>query len=170
MIVRPAHPHDADGIARVHVAAWQSTYAGLIDEEYLARMSVAKHLDNHRQLMADPRTFYLVAEDKADGIVGFVTGGPERHRDPDFTGEIYALYVLQHHQRKGLGQMMVQFSALRLRAMGHPALLIWVLAGNPAEGFYQHLGGKRLRTAPTRVGRQDVEEIAYVWPDTLPLL
>ena len=67
-------------------------------------------------------------------------------------------------------QMMVQFSALRLRAMGHHSLLIWVLSGNQAEGFYQHLGGKKLRTTPTKVGRQDVEEVAYAWPDTLPLL
>jgi GNAT superfamily N-acetyltransferase len=170
MIVRPAHPLDADGIGRVHVASWQSTYAGLIDEGFLAKMSAKRHADNHRELMADPRTFYLVAEDRTDGIVGFVTGGPERQRDPDFTGEIYALYLLQHHQRKGLGQMLVQFSALRLRAMGHISLLIWVLSRNPAEGFYQHLGGKKLRSAPTTVGRQEVEEVAYVWPDTLPLL
>lgn len=170
MIVRPAHLSDADGIGRVQVASWRSTYAGLIDDDYLAQMSPAQYAAHHHELMADPRVFYLVAEDKHDGIVGFVTGGPERHGDPDFTGEIYALYLLRQHQGKGLGQMMVQFSALRLRAKGHKSMLIWVLSGNPAEGFYQHLGGKKLRTAPTTVGRQAVEEVAYVWADTLPLL
>ena len=170
MIVRPATQNDADAIARVHIASWQSTYRGLIAEEYLARMSAAKHADNHRALMAEGRTFYLVAVDRTDGIVGFVNAGPERSRDPDFTGEIYALYLLQEHQRKGLGQMLMQFSALRLRAMGHHSLLVWVLAGNPAETFYKRLGGRFLRTSPLKIAGQAMQEIAYVWSDTLALL
>lgn len=170
MIVRPATASDADAIARVHVASWQTTYRGILADDYLARMSVHHHAANHRALMAEARTFYLVAQDRSDGVIGFVNAGPERNSDPDFTGEIYALYLLQQHQRKGLGQMLVQFAALRLRAMGHHSLLIWVLDGNPAEGFYQRLGGRRLRTAPVDIAGQSLQEIAYVWPDTVSLL
>src|SRR3546814_14736006 len=41
-VLRTALPRAADDIARVHVETWQSTYAGLVHSEQLARMSVAR--------------------------------------------------------------------------------------------------------------------------------
>src|SRR3546814_17826616 len=44
-VLRPALPRDADDIARVHVATWQSTYAGLVPSAYLTRqrLSLSAH-------------------------------------------------------------------------------------------------------------------------------
>jgi len=38
-LIRAATPTDAAGIAAVHVQSWRDTYAGLLPDEFLARMT-----------------------------------------------------------------------------------------------------------------------------------
>ena len=40
-LVRDATVADAPGVARIHVAAWQHAYAGLIDQSVLDALDVA---------------------------------------------------------------------------------------------------------------------------------
>jgi ribosomal protein S18 acetylase RimI-like enzyme len=41
--IRPARPADSVAIAAVHVAAWRSAYPGILPDEYLANLSVARY-------------------------------------------------------------------------------------------------------------------------------
>ena len=43
-------------------------------------------------------------------------------------------------------------------------MLLWVLATNPARGFYEHLGGLYLREQPLTLGTTTLYEVAYAWP------
>src|SRR3546814_12015085 len=93
-VLRPALPRDADDIARVHVETWQSTYAGLVPSEYLARMSVARSAPQwHRAAApAETRNDLMVAE--ADRtVVGFVSFGPTRTPARPHRGVGYAPFV-----------------------------------------------------------------------------
>src|SRR3546814_20578628 len=77
-VLRPALPRDADDIARVHVATWQSTYAGLVPSEYLARMSVARSAPQWHRAAAPAQTGNdLMVAEAARPVVGFV-----RSEDP----------------------------------------------------------------------------------------
>jgi len=40
--VRRARPADAAAIGAVHVAAWRSTYPGILPDQYLSRLSVPR--------------------------------------------------------------------------------------------------------------------------------
>ena len=40
--IRRARPADAMAIAAVHVAAWRSTYPGILPDSYLAKLSVSR--------------------------------------------------------------------------------------------------------------------------------
>ena len=42
LTVRPAIPEDAPAIARVHVASWRETYAGIVPDEFLASLKVER--------------------------------------------------------------------------------------------------------------------------------
>jgi hypothetical protein len=44
-----------------------------------------------------------------------------------------------------------------------------VLRDNPATYFYQRLGGKRIAMSTTRVGGEDVPQVAFAW-DPIELL
>lgn len=48
-----------------------------------------------------------VAEADGRGVVGFISGGPERTGDPAYAGEVYAVYILGQYQRQGIGRQLV---------------------------------------------------------------
>ncbi len=172
MLIRSAGCADAAAIARVSVDTWRTTYADLVPAALLAAMNYG---DRERTwaaklCAADPPLFAYVATDPAGSVVGFASGGPEREADPRYTGELYALYIQAGWQRSGLGRQLVAAVATRLLADGHGALLIWVLATNPARGFYERLGGTYLREQPLTLGTTTLHEVAYGWPDLAALV
>ena len=181
-IVREAALGDARGIARVHVDAWQTTYRGIMPTELLRGLS---YEDRERiwvrnlTVAADGQQFVYVAEtliepasvEAAKGeIVGFASGGPERSDDIEFTGEVYAIYLLEQFQRRGIGQRLFRASARRLSQMGKRSLLVWVAAENPSRAFYAALGGQPVRERRINIGGADIDEVGYGWSDTAPLL
>jgi hypothetical protein len=44
-------------------------------------------------------------------------------------------------------------------------LLIWVLKGNPAQGFYEALGGKLIAEKSFELQGATLEEFGYGWTD-----
>lgn len=170
MRIRLAVPEDAAAIARVHVASWRSTYRGLLPEDVLANLSVERREEMWRQqtetARQDPRRgFVLVAEDDGGEVVGFVSAGPDREAGSDFDRELYAIYLLEAHQGQGIGRMLVDQVVDRFRAQGYGSMRVWVLDGNPAEAFYQRLGGRRVGTQTLTIGNADYLEVAYGWSD-----
>jgi len=80
MVIRAGVPDVAVAIARVHVDSWRSTYRGLLPDSVLANLSVEQRAGTWRQaaetaLVSEGRSFVLVAEDAADGIIGFAAAG-----------------------------------------------------------------------------------------------
>ena len=162
--IRPALPADADGIARVHVGSWQTTYQGIVAEETLAGLSVERRVQNWLQQIDSPQagTFVHVAE-KDGEIIGFASGGPEHSGDRLYKGEIYALYLLQDFQRQGIGRMLVEASVISLLSAGFSSMLIWVLRDNPSRKFYEAIGGTYLREQDIDINGQKLIEVAYAW-------
>ena len=173
MRIRAAGPADAHAIARVHVETWRSAYRGVVSEAYLASLSPAERAGQWRGFLADGNSarFVLVAHDEADTLIGFAAAGPERSGDPDYRGELYALYVLPPHQRRGFGHRLVQAVAGRLVAAGTRSMLLWVLDANAqAREFYEALGGIAVREQPIDIAGMTFTEVAYGWPDLQALL
>jgi len=88
-MIRVATLQDAGAIARVHVESWQTTYAGIVPEAYLASLDVGQREASWREWLGfDVDVF--VAE--ADGeVVGFVGGGAIREPVEMFGAEIRPL-------------------------------------------------------------------------------
>ena len=167
MSIRHAGCADAAAIARVSVDTWRSTYPGLVPDALLAAIDYAdrERTWTAKLCAADPPLFAYVATDSAGSVVGFASGGPEREADPTYTGELYALYIQASRQHNGLGRQLAAAVAAHLLADGHSAMLLWVLATNPARGFYERLGGLYLREQPLILGTTTLYEVAYGWPD-----
>lgn len=168
MMIREATPKDAAGIARVHVESWRTTYPGIMPQEHLDALSVADRQQMWAEtLRADSptKTMVYVAEADHGEIVGFVAGGRERAGDPDFQGEISALYLLQSQQGQGLGRLLVQTFARRLSQEGCGTLLIWVNVHNPARRFYEALGGVHARTGQREIRGVTYDDAGYGWDE-----
>lgn len=173
LVYRRARPGDAEGIARVYVESWQSTYAGLLPDDVLLSMDAERRESRwwRRSLTRAPhRHFIQVAEHRDAGIIGFASGGPARDRRIDHAGEIYTLYLLDDWHGIGIGKRLFIETAARLEPVHGASLAVWVLAGNPNRFFYEALGGKMIARRPGRLGDETIEEVAYGWESIQSLL
>jgi len=164
-IIRAAADHDAQAIAEVHVRSWQRAYRGLLPDDFLAGLSVARRQAGWARAIGVDDPTLLVGE--ADGrVAGFVAIG--RSRDADArTGdhEIMALYVLPERWSSGLGRGLWLKARDALLARGATRASLWVLAGNErairfyrAAGFEPEPGVERT----VELGGAPVREVRYV--------
>jgi ribosomal protein S18 acetylase RimI-like enzyme len=179
--VRRARPDDAPGIAAVHVEAWRSAYAGILDDSYLASLSETHLAAFYQRAILDRREGHAVFVATAGGfdqpgdrpgpeaaIVGFASGGRARRRGLA-AGEVETLYILDDFRERGVGRRLMRAMAAHLRAIGCGSALVWVLAENPSRYFYSRLGGRPAMTDTILVAGRSVKQTALVWEpiDTL---
>ena len=152
-------------MSRVYVQTWRDTYLSVIPYKYLLEMSAARHEQAFvRELASDQVTSFVA--DNAGSIVGFITGGRERHGDSIYGGEIYTLYVLKNFQRRGIGAKLVLALATQLYSSGIYCMLVRVLRLNPYRRFYQKLDATYLKTEHQHFAGENVAVEVYGWLDT----
>ena len=125
---------EIDGKGYVHYKAWQETYTGLVDAEYLQAMTEEKCKEIAHQWIDN----VLIAKD-GDKVVGFVGYG--KYRDDTLTdcGEVYSIYVLADYHSKKIGYSLMNAAFEKLAP--YSKIAIWVLKGNEhAIRFYEKYG------------------------------
>jgi GNAT superfamily N-acetyltransferase len=163
-VIRRATEADAPAIARVHVDVSRATYAQLFPPEHLARQTYESRETAWRSLLADRSLITLVALDGSE-VVGFANGGARREGPPEFTNELWAIYLRTGYHRRGIGAALVVALQRELARSGDASMLVWVLRDNPACGFYRRLGGVEVASKQLQRGDRTLEEVAYGWPD-----
>jgi len=153
--IRSAVVEDAPAIARIHWDSWVATYGGIFPKQMFDEFPLAQREElwaresaQHTDLAT--RRQVLVAE-FGDHVVGFASVGPYRIQDSDaasaaLDGELFAIYLDPHQQRRGFGRALWRASAAFLHAAGFDALRLWCIVGNEAEGFYRAMGALQVGT------------------------
>jgi len=172
VLIREATTADAPAIARVHIESWRTTYSGILPDAYIGKFVRDERERVWCKILDDParRRFVCVAADEDGTIVGFVSGGPARGEANGFAGELYAIYLLDAHERRGIGRRLTAALARRLLRAEMPSMLVWVLAANRARDFYAVLGGVKIAEKPAEIPGAELTEIAYGWKDIRGLL
>ncbi len=172
MTIRMATVADVAAIARVHVESWRTTYKGIVPADFLANLTYARREPLWQEVLSKPASTGLVyvAEDAPGNTVGFASGGPERSGDPVYSGELYAIYLLESWQRQGLGRQLTVTLVRQLVQTGLTSLLVWVLAENRSRRFYEALGGQQVRQQPVTIGGAELIEVAYGWLDARTII
>lgn len=168
--IRPATLSDAQAIAYVQVAVWNSAYKGLVPDALIERMTVADREKGWTTILNSfaetGRGTCFVAE--IDGTVqGFASCGAQRdeYLSADYAGEITAIYVQGDHQRSGLGRALMQSCTQAMAGMGLNGSALWVLSENEnARAFYTALGGTFITERVEASADGSVSEVAYGWP------
>ncbi|MBM7705045.1 GNAT family N-acetyltransferase [Metabacillus iocasae] len=83
----------------------------------------------------------------------------------DYEGELYALYVLEAYQGKGIGKELVRAVASYLYTQNIRSMLVWALEENNACQFYEALGAKKIATTDVEIGGKKLIEAAYGWEE-----
>lgn len=165
MIVREARLEDASGIARVVVDTWLTTYRGLMPDEHLDKLSYEDKELKYRELLQNPSKdkFAFVAENNAGHVIGVVTGGLERLGQTIYEGEIYAIYVLEAYQRKGVGKNLFRITIEWLQGRNINSLLVWVLEGSKFRAFYESLLGQEVDRKKFEYNEFIADLVGYGW-------
>lgn len=102
-----------------------------------------------------------VAEDE-DRIVGFASAGPsiDQGEDPDRIATLFAVYLLEEAQGRGVGRDLVDAVLATLRTNAFRAITLWVLEDNAgARGFYEATGWQLDGTGKETFGADDPVEL-----------
>ncbi|MDQ3704345.1 MAG: GNAT family N-acetyltransferase [Chloroflexota bacterium] len=168
-VIREAAIEDVPGIARVHIESWRTTYKGMVPQHIIDGFTYEQREALWRRAL-DPgnASFVYVAEEDGE-VVGFASGGPAREDVPNHAAELYAIYLLQEHQGKGIGRRLFDAVVRELVRRGLYSMAIWVLAENPACGFYEAMGGRKVYERQEEADGVLIDEVGYGWDDITAL-
>ena len=133
ILIKPMETEDEiRGKAFVHWKSWQESYRGIVDPGYLDRLTLERCEDMAFRYPENT----LVAKD-GGRVIGFACAGALR--DAEGEGEVFALYVLEEYQRRGVGYALMK-RALALLS-GCRTVGVRVLKDNAkAIRFYERVG------------------------------
>lgn len=170
MNIREATPDDAAAIGDVHYHARAEAYPRFLPEARVNPRSATERRQQWREFTGHDgygRDRFLVVLEGPEGIAGFAGGGPQRHGDPDFPGEVWSIYLLRAWRGKGHGRDLMSEIARRLHGAGFPGLIVWTQPENArARAFYESLGGVQVRIRPSG----EFQSVGYGWRDMRSLL
>ncbi len=164
MVIRPSQRTDAQSMSRIYVQTWQDTYLSVVPYAYLLSMSVSQHEKAFHDELKSRQITSFVAEESSR-VIGFITGGFERHGDEIYSGEIYTLYVLRNLQRRGVGTKLVSALATQFNRSDIYSMLVRVLKHNPYRQFYSKINGTYLKAERMPFAGEVMEVETYGWLD-----
>jgi GNAT superfamily N-acetyltransferase len=129
----------------VHVGTWDGAYRGLLPDDYLDAMDVARWTGGWQRILTGerpPQAATLVAVADDGGVVGFVDVVLSRDDDAAAdTGEVTSVYVLPSAWGTGAGRVLLAAAVDNLRAAGFRNATLWLLRDNErARRFYERAG------------------------------
>ncbi len=171
-MIRPARISDCHAVARIQVDSYRSAYAGLLPQSYLDGFNYQEQEQDWQDLFAihSPDALF-VAETESGVLAGYALVRMEKSPDERFDGEVAALHIRQAYQHQGYGRQLMAEAARWIKSQGGKSLFLTVLEGNPAQQFYEKLGGV-LQTSKRIFRIDDFEaiEVIYGWEDLESLI
>lgn len=164
MMIRQAVLNDAEAIAKVHIKCWITTYKNIVDDQYLSSLKWENRLSHWKEILQkndESATFVALIEDQ---IVGFISGGKNRHSETHYDSELFAIYVLEQFQGLGIGTNLIKHLFKHLSQAHLKSMIVWVAENNPYKKFYETLGAEQTTlTKQYKVGNTELTIIAYGW-------
>ena len=139
-----ADVEDAEGIAAVHVRAFDVTYRDAFPDLAAAAPDLETRVASWQELL-EPDTeaaFTLVAEQRAVAVGFCSLATPSREAsDGERTAEIAAFFVAPSRWGNGVGTALLTKALEELADEGWTEVTVWVLVDNaPARKFYERFG------------------------------
>lgn len=163
MKIREATIQDARGIAIVHVDSWNTTYKGIVPDEFLKNRTYEGQEERWIRRLNNPQSseFILVAENNNGEVVGFASAS-NKNQDSKFDSILSTIYILKKYQKQGIGKLLVSSVVSKLKELGAKCLIVWVFVENPSRSFYEKLGGELVGEKIVNRSK-DLLEVAYGW-------
>lgn len=132
-VIREMKEEDCEAQAYVIYSSWHDTYPGMIDPEFLKRLTLERCIASAHRNLGN----CIVAQQ--DGkVVGTAVYGECRDEDLENAGEVYALYILKEYRHRGIGRKLIRAC---LELLPQKTIAVKALSANRnAIRFYQSCG------------------------------
>lgn len=168
MEIRKANQKDSAGIAKIQVDSYLTTYAEIFPAAYLEHFTYQEQEQDWEEWIATkPQPLYVAATEHSE-VIGYALGKHNPDEVIPYDGELVALHVGKEYRGKGIGKRLFAVVCKELAVQGNKSLFLWVLAENPACGFYEKLGGKSVSKQAWKNNAYfgtNLYEVAYGWLD-----
>ncbi len=139
---RLADSADAESVAALHIASWQSAYRRLLPDDFLASLDLSLRTSAWRESMRHSGMHVVLREVVGSGLVAFCAIAPSRDSGAlPSTWEIWNLHAAPTAQGKGYGAQLFDAAVEIARTASAEALTLWVVDENSdARRFYERHG------------------------------
>ena len=166
-VFEPISIDNAEDYARVNTLAWIQSYKGIINDDFLNLINTEEYFKQFviklKNKIDDKsnRPFLFKVEDKPVGVLAVRESNYPGYED---CGELGAIYLLDCAKGQGYGKVLFEKAVEELKAMGYTKMINGCLEGNPANNFYQHMGGKLIGNKIFKVPNgQELNENMYFY-------
>jgi GNAT superfamily N-acetyltransferase len=138
--VRAARAADAPELARVQVASWRGSFAGLVPDDVLAELTsaaaekqwTARWLEAITAPPTSRHQVQVAVDADRTSVTGFAAAGPATDGDlwPGTDAELYELHVLPDTTGQGHGGRLLHAVADTLAAGGFQTACTWALSAD----------------------------------------
>ena len=163
MLIREAKLSDAEGIAKVHVDCWRTTYKNIIPDSYLDSLTYDKRTPLWINNISRTDNNVFVAESNEGEIVGFADGGRRETNDVENSGDLTSIYILEKYQAKGIGNKLVEKLFSTFNELGYNKVFVEVLEDNKSRFFYEKMGAKLYKSTTTEIQGKELNLLIYEW-------
>jgi GNAT superfamily N-acetyltransferase len=166
VVIRSAVEEDVEDIARVHIRTWQTAYAGQFPAERLDTLdeTFERRREMWHKYITAPENGQVLFVAAVEGeVVGFAGGEKERTGEWPFEGELTVIYILEEHQKKGIGRRLMEVVAQALVDGGMGSLVVWVLGTSPYRAFYEAMGGVFVGEQEYEIWDEKYKVAGYGW-------
>ncbi|HWH45484.1 MAG TPA: GNAT family N-acetyltransferase [Thermoleophilaceae bacterium] len=133
LVIRDARPDDARAVADVALEVWPATYAGLLEDAFIADVLAHTYSVESLTRLISSAPVFLVAE-RDGGAVGYLHYGSGVHGP-----ELHRLYLRESETGRGTGRALL--AELNARLEPGDSYVALVHEGNErALGFYERMG------------------------------
>jgi GNAT superfamily N-acetyltransferase len=160
---REATIADCLAVAGVHVQSWRGSFAGIVPQTFLDRMSIEDRAKSFEKGFLAPSYRMYVAEVPGRGVVGFADFAEPRETIDAYEGELYAMYLLPAFQRKGIGGRLFNLGVKYLVSIGKSSMYLLALEVSPYRSFYEKMGGQIVGRKQTEIEGVMYDELIYGW-------
>ena len=166
MKIREATITDSPELARIQVDSYRTAYAGFFPQAYLDHFSYEEQTQDWQDLLSsESKDLLFVAENEPGDIVGYALAKAETDPEAGYDSSLVAIHVHYSQQKKGFGRHLLIAVVSSLQAQGCTSLWLSTLLGNPAQAWYERLGGVPFGEVRYKVDETEVVEIKYGWSD-----
>lgn len=163
MIIRKASLIDAEGIAKVHVDSWRTTYENIIPKDYLDNLSYNQRADLWKNNIRNKENFVIVAENDEGQIIGFADAWKRENNNEKNSIDLTSIYLFETDQGKGIGKMLLKELFEYFKKEGYRKVYVEVLEENKTRLFYEYYGAKLVDTIQINIGGVELKESMYRW-------